>query len=128
MAWISAFFGVLLLVAAIICFISPEGTFAALADILGFVFFFVGVRWMIEASWSGSSTRSGGFGLISGVLMTTLAFWTAGQFFIEKAYVLLVFAGIWALMEGINDIVRAFAIWGLHEEVSGGTATEGSHT
>ena len=51
-----------------------------------------------------------------------------GQFFTEKAYVLLVFAGIWALMEGINDIVRAFAIWGLHEEVSGGTATEGSHT
>ena len=29
------FFGMLLLVAAVICFISPEGTFAALADILG---------------------------------------------------------------------------------------------
>jgi uncharacterized membrane protein HdeD (DUF308 family) len=60
--------------------------------------------------------------------MMILAFWTAGQFFIEKAYVLLVFAGTWALMEGINDIVRAFAIRGLQEEVSGGTATEGSHT
>ena len=36
-AWISAFFGVLLLVAAVICFISPEGTFAAVADTLGFV-------------------------------------------------------------------------------------------
>jgi uncharacterized membrane protein HdeD (DUF308 family) len=66
--------------------------------------------------------------LISGILMMILAFWTAGQFFIEKAYVVLVFAGIWALMEGINDIVRAFAIRGLHEEVSGGTATEGSPT
>jgi hypothetical protein len=70
--------------AAVICFISPEGTFAALADILGFV-----------------------------------------QFFIEKAYVLLVFAGIWALMEGINPIVRAFAIRGLHEEVSGGHGNRG---
>ena len=49
--------------------------------------------------------------------MTALAFWTAGQFFIEKAYVLLVFAGIWALMQGIADIVRAFAVRGLHEEV-----------
>jgi hypothetical protein len=39
----------LLLVPAVICFISPEGTFAALADTLGFVLFFVGVRWMIEA-------------------------------------------------------------------------------
>ena len=42
--------------------------------------------------------------------MTILAFWTAGQFFIAKAYVLLVFAGIWALMQGIGDIVRAFAV------------------
>ena len=42
--------------------------------------------------------------------MTVLAFWTAGQFFIEKAYVLLVFAGIWALMEGVGDISRAFSL------------------
>ena len=41
-------------------------------------------------------------GLISGILMTALAFWTSGQFFIHKAYVLLVFAGIWALMQGIT--------------------------
>jgi hypothetical protein len=45
------------------------------------------------------------------------AFWTAGQFFIFKAYLLLVFAGIWALMEGITDVVRAFGIRELHEEV-----------
>ena len=42
--------------------------------------------------------------------MVILAFYTGGQFFIEKAYVLLVFAGIWALMEGVTDIVRAFQI------------------
>jgi uncharacterized membrane protein HdeD (DUF308 family) len=35
---------------------------------------------------------------------------TAGQFFTTKVYVLLVFAGIWALMEGIVDVVRAFQI------------------
>ena len=39
--------------------------------------------------------------------MVILAFWTGGQFFIDKAYVLLVFAGIWALMQGFTDIVRA---------------------
>ena len=42
--------------------------------------------------------------------MIILAFWTGGQFFITKAYVLLVFAGIWALMHGVTDIVRAFQI------------------
>jgi uncharacterized membrane protein HdeD (DUF308 family) len=56
-------------------------------------------------------------GLIAGVLMVILAFWTSGQFFIEKAYTLLVFAGIWALMQGVTDIVRAFAIRGLHDRL-----------
>ena len=51
--------------------------------------------------------------------MTVLAFWTAGQFFIEKAYVLLVFAGIWALMEGVGDIIRAFALRELDQEAQG---------
>jgi uncharacterized membrane protein HdeD (DUF308 family) len=55
--------------------------------------------------------------LISGILMTSMAFWTSGQFFIEKAYVLLVFAGIWALMTGITDIVRAFEIRRLHKNL-----------
>ena len=49
--------------------------------------------------------------------MVILAFWTAGQFFIEKAYVLLVFAGIWALMQGVTDIIRAFQIRKLGEMV-----------
>jgi uncharacterized membrane protein HdeD (DUF308 family) len=49
--------------------------------------------------------------------MTIVGFWAAGQFFVEKAYILLVFAGIWALVEGINDIVRSFAIRELHKEL-----------
>jgi uncharacterized membrane protein HdeD (DUF308 family) len=47
--------------------------------------------------------------------MIILAFWTDGQFFITKAYTLLIFAGIWALMQGITDIVRAFEIRSLRE-------------
>jgi hypothetical protein len=46
--------------------------------------------------------------------MTGLAFWTAGQFFVERAYVLLVLAGLWALMQGVTDIVRAFEARRLH--------------
>jgi len=56
-------------------------------------------------------------GLISGVLMSIMTLWTSGQFFIERAYVLLVFAGIWALMQGMNDIVRACATRRLHQEL-----------
>ena len=49
--------------------------------------------------------------------MTALAFWTLGQFFIHKAYVLLVLAGIWALMQGITTMVRAFQIRAVREEL-----------
>jgi hypothetical protein len=49
--------------------------------------------------------------------MVILAFWTGGQFFIEKQYVLLVFAGIWALLQGVTDLVRAFQIRKLGEMV-----------
>jgi uncharacterized membrane protein HdeD (DUF308 family) len=47
--WVSVLFGVLFLFAAVICFVSPENTFAALADSLGFLFLFVGLWWMIRA-------------------------------------------------------------------------------
>ena len=55
--------------------------------------------------------------LVAGVLMLVMAFWTSGQFFIEKAYTLLVFAGIWALMHGITDIVGAFRLRSLKKVV-----------
>ena len=115
--WLSAIVAVLFLVSAVICFVSPEDTFAALADTLGFLFLLVGLWWMVRAFLERAVNPLWWLTLISGILMTVLAFWTAGQFFIEKAYVLLVFAGIWALMQGITDIVRAFSIRGTHEEL-----------
>jgi uncharacterized membrane protein HdeD (DUF308 family) len=117
MRWVAAIFGGFFLVAAVICFINPQGTFATLADILGFLFVLVGFWWMIHAFMEKDINSLWWLGLIGGILMTIIGFWAAGQFFIEKAYILLVFAGIWALMEGINDIVRAFAIRQLHQEL-----------
>ena len=115
--WVSALFGVMFLIAAVICFASPENTFAALADSLGFLFLLVGLWWMIRAFMERAINPLWWLGLISGILMTILAFWTGGQFFIEQAYVLLVFAGIWALMQSINDIVRAFVMLRAHQEL-----------
>lgn len=115
--WVSALFGVLFLIAAGVCFVSPGNTFAALADSLGFLFLFVGLWWIVRAFLERPINPLWWLGLISGILMAILAFWTGGQFFIEKAYVLLVFAGIWAMMESINDIVRAFVMLRAHQEL-----------
>src|SRR5512133_1468524 len=118
-AWrlVAGLFAGLFLVSAVVCFVKPADTFAGLADVLGFLFLIVGIWWMVRAFLERPLNPLWWLTLISGVLMTILAFWTSGQLFIEKAYVLLVFAGIWALMEGVTDVIRAFEIRQLHEEV-----------
>jgi uncharacterized membrane protein HdeD (DUF308 family) len=108
--WVYWIFAALFFFAGIMAFISPGNTFAAIADVLGFLFLIVGVAWTIQAFMWKDESDLWWIGLISGLLMIILAFWTAGQFFIEKSYTLLVFAGIWALMHGFTDIVRAFQI------------------
>lgn len=117
MRWVWALFGGLFLVSAIICFANPTTTVAGLAGMLGFLFLVVGVWWIVRAFLERAISPLWWLGLTSGILMTTLAFWASGQFFIQKVYVLLVFAGIWALMQGITSIVRAFEVRALREEL-----------
>jgi len=110
MRWLWAIFGVLFSACAVICFVEPAGTFTGLANVLGFLFVCVGVWWMIRAFLLKEMDPTWWLGLLAGILMVVLGFWTSGQFFLTRAYTLLVFAGIWALMEGITLIVRAFQI------------------
>jgi len=113
--WIALAFGVFLAAAGVIALANPKNTFAGIADILGFLFLIVAVTWIVQAFVERGTSELWWLGLLSGILMAILAFWTSGQFLIDKAYLLLVFAGIWALMHGITDIVRGFEVRGLHK-------------
>ena len=115
--WLWAIFGVLFLIAGAICFVNPADTFAGLADIVGFLFLTIGVWWVIRAFMFREDDSTWWLGLTAGILMLIMAFYTSGQFFIHKAYILLVFAGIWALMQGITDVVRAFQMRSLHKAI-----------
>jgi uncharacterized membrane protein HdeD (DUF308 family) len=110
MQWVLWIFAVLFVIAGVISLIRPEDTFAGIADILGFLFLLVGIFWIVEAFAERDANELWWFGLIAGVAMIIIAFWTGGQFFIEKQYVLLVFAGIWALFHGVDDLIKAFQI------------------
>ena len=115
--WVPGLFSVLFLVSAVISFINPVDTFAGLANMLGFLFLVVGVWWMVQAFLERPVNPLWWLNLISGVVMTGIAFWAAGQLFATKAYTLLIFAGIWALMQGTVDIVRAFEVRRVHNEL-----------
>jgi uncharacterized membrane protein HdeD (DUF308 family) len=108
--WLWAIFGVLLTAAGIVALIHPVNTFAGLADILGFIFLLIGVMWMIQAFMQQAFNQLWWLQLISGILMVGMAFWVSGQFYLTRAATLLVFVGIWALMKGVTDIIRAFQI------------------
>jgi uncharacterized membrane protein HdeD (DUF308 family) len=113
--WLFYAFAVLFAAAGIVSLIRPKNTFAGVADILGFLFLIVGMFWIIESFAEKAVNSLWWLTLIAGILMVILAFWTSGQFFITKSYTLLVFAGIWALMHGVTDLVRAFQVRSLKE-------------
>src|SRR5437016_127483 len=108
--WLWGFFAVLLVAGGIVCLIHPRETFLGFADVLGFVFLVIGVAWSVQAFAERAFNEMWWITLITGILLVILAFWTSGQFVLERAYTLLIFAGIWALFKGITDIVRAFEI------------------
>lgn len=114
--WLWAIFGVLFAACAVICFVEPAGTFTGLANVLGFLFVVVGIWWIIQALLTQAVNSMWWLGLTSGILMVILGFYTSGQFFLDRAYTLLVFAGIWAMLHGVTEILRAFQIRGLRDD------------
>ena len=117
--WLWILFGIFFVLAGIYALVNPGATTAALADSLGFLFLLVAVFWTIEAFSTRHSNDLWWLGLLSGIIMLVLAFWVSGQFFVERVYILLVFAGIWALLQGVNDIIRAFQLKRLGKLVTG---------
>jgi uncharacterized membrane protein HdeD (DUF308 family) len=89
---------------------STRWLWAIFGILLGFVFLVIGVLWVIQAFAERVLNPLWWMGLISGILMIVLAFVVSGEFFVQRAYTLLIFAGIWALIKAITDIVRAFQI------------------
>ncbi|MHB8894738.1 MAG: HdeD family acid-resistance protein [Candidatus Geothermincolia bacterium] len=115
--WLWIIFGVLFVIAGIFALAYPKNTFTAVANILGFIFLLVGIFWIVQSLATKEVDDLWWFGLIAGLLLIILAFWTAGQFFVTKAYTLLVFAGIFGLIHGVMDIVRSFQIKKIGKEM-----------
>jgi uncharacterized membrane protein HdeD (DUF308 family) len=108
--WLWALFGFVLTAAGIVSLVHPVNTFAGLAEILGAIFLVFGIIWMFQSFAERAFSSLWWLSLIGGILMVVLAFWTTGEFFVERAFTLLIFTGVWALTKGVVDIVRAFQL------------------
>lgn len=108
--WLWGAFGIVLVVSGLTAMLNPARAFANVADMLGFLFAFVGVIWVVEGLAVRTLNPFWWLTLLSGILMLIIGFWVGGQFFFSKAHTLLVFAGMWALMKGLLDIIGAFSI------------------
>jgi uncharacterized membrane protein HdeD (DUF308 family) len=113
--WLWGLFGVVLTAAGIVSLVNPVNTFSGLAEILGVIFLVIGIMWMFQSFAERAFSSLWWLNLIGGVLMIVLAFWTTGEFFVERAFTLLIFTGVWALTKGVVDIVRAFQLRSLAE-------------
>lgn len=108
--WLWIVFGVFFVLAGIWALVNPGETTAALASSLGFLFLLVAIFWFIEALSTRDQNDLWWLGLVSSIIMFVMAVWVSRQFFFEKVAVLLIFAGIWALLQGVTDVIRAFQI------------------
>lgn len=106
--WLWITFAILLIIGGLFALFNPVQTFTALASTLGFLFLMVGVLWTIEAFAARGANELWWLNLIAGIMMIGLGFWAEGQFFATKAYTLLIFAGVWALLHGVSDIIKSF--------------------
>ena len=108
--WVWVLFGVFFLVGGVWAILNPIGTAASLAQSLGILFGLIGVFWTIEAFAAKAVNPVWWLTLVSGLLMIGIGVWVAGQGFLERAITLLVFAGVWAIMHGVGDFIRAFEL------------------
>ena len=117
--WVWYAFGAFLILGGVVALVYPTRTFLSIANILGFLFAFIGIIWIVEAFVTREGSEFWWLSLAAGILMVVMAFWLGGQFLFAKAETLLIFAGIWALMRGIVDIITAFQVKKLGSIVAG---------
>lgn len=110
MKWLFYVFGVIFVVGGVFALFNPLTTAASLALSLGLFFGLIGVFWGLEAILSRKVNPLWWVGLISAAVMIGLAFWLGGQSATTKVVTMLVFAGTWALVHAVSDIVRAIQL------------------
>jgi uncharacterized membrane protein HdeD (DUF308 family) len=101
---------VIFVLGAIWGYANPKDAFWALASVLGFILVIYGAVVLTEAVASRPLNPLWWLGLVVGILVILLGFWTGQQLLTVKAQLLIFYVGLAALFRGIGQIVLAFSI------------------
>jgi uncharacterized membrane protein HdeD (DUF308 family) len=108
--WLNIGLAVLFVGAGLLAIFYPGKTFVALAEIVGFVLVVVGALRVVESMVLRETSDLWWMQLVGGILLMLLGFWAGGQFFTTRAYLILVWVGLSALIRGFLEIVLAFQV------------------
>jgi len=75
--WVWIVLGTLLIIGGVVAIFNPAETFEAVADVLGFIFLLVGITWIFQAFAEKDHNEVWWLGLVAGILMLIIAFWTS---------------------------------------------------
>jgi hypothetical protein len=106
--------GVIFLLGGLWAFIRPVNTFFALASVLGLILFFYGAFDIVRGVASREENRFWWVSLVTGILLILLAFWVSSsdrEFNLaNRAFLILFWVGLMALIHGFEQIILAFSI------------------
>jgi uncharacterized membrane protein HdeD (DUF308 family) len=108
--WLNWTLAVLFILGGLIALFYPSKTFLAIAEIVGFLLVVVGALRVVEAFALREVSDLWWMQLVAGILLMLLGFWAGGQFFAARAFIILVWVGLSALIRGFLEIVTAFQV------------------
>ena len=108
--WAHVLMGIVFLAAAIWAFVNPVGTFWALASVTGLLLVLQGAFVLITSIESRIINSVWWLGLVAGILEIFIGFWASQQLVTVRAALLIIWVGVLALFNGINQIVLAFEL------------------
>lgn len=120
--WLYGVLGATFLVAGVLALTAPFQTFGVLALLIGWYLLFKGLASVIVSIAAHHELPLWGLLLAAGLLEMAIGLWAIG-YPGRSAWLLVVWVGIGALIRGITEIVLAFRLKGVRDDVSGTAAT-----
>ena len=106
---LNAILAVAFIAAAVVAFVHPGNTFAALAAVFSFFLVFAGAFDIIYAISARRESDAWWLQLVGGMIELALGFWAAG-YYGRSAVLLVAWVAAFALIRGVRDIVLAFRV------------------